>query len=101
MIRYREYDDGTRVFPPRGNPPAEMPGYIRDEGNPFVFYPILPECELRVQQYVLTQCCGKQHAYWACKADGLAGYRKCSQCTESGTREELIQIHGSHTTKAG
>jgi hypothetical protein len=94
MTRYREYDDGTRVFPVRGKPPPEMPGFERDSGNPFVMHPILPQCPIRISQQIITECCGRVHSYWACQAGGLATYKHCKRCTESGQREVLIQQVG-------
>lgn len=92
MNGYREMDDGTRWFPPRGQPPAEMPGYVRDPGNPFIFRPSMPPCILRVEQTIeLCGGCGRTLKTWACQAGQKAGFKQCSKCVVTGRQVELIQ----------
>lgn len=46
-MRPRVLDNGQVIYPVRGNPPPDMPGYVRDPGNPYVFIPIWPPCKFR------------------------------------------------------
>lgn len=91
MPDYREMDDGTRWFPPRGTPPAGMPGYVQDPGNPYIFKPEMSPCELRVEQEIpICGDCGRTIKSWACKSGEKAGFKQCGQCVATGRREQLV-----------
>lgn len=43
------HDDGSIEYEPReGMTPPEISGYVRDEGNPFLFHPLWPTCPKRL-----------------------------------------------------
>jgi len=66
MTRFRKMSADTMVAPRRGEPPAAPDGYIRDEGDPFVFHVIMPRCPYREEKIVKTSCC-ESHRLWCNK----------------------------------
>lgn len=42
------HDDGSIEYQPLDTIPPEINGYIRDEGNPFLFHPLWPQCDMRL-----------------------------------------------------
>jgi hypothetical protein len=62
----RILEDGTIIFPHRGQPPRPIIGYVQDSGDPFVFKPILPTCKYRVDKW--RKMCG-----------GMARFLDCSK----------------------
>ncbi len=47
----RVSQDGVITFPHRGKPPLPILGYVQEDGDPFVFRPILCQCKHRVDKY--------------------------------------------------
>lgn len=89
-MNYRELDDGSRMFPSRGKPPPEQPGFMRDPGNAFILRPIFPDCPLRKQQSIFTECCDKEIRYWACEAGVKVTYNNCLNCIKTG--QQLVRV---------
>lgn len=83
MIRPRTLPDGSIVFPNRGNPPNEVPGYVRDPNDKFHF--ILDyeeECKFRKTR-IYTMPCGKIGIEVKCeKLDKNATPFVCNSCLE-------------------
>lgn len=53
-MSYMTFEDGTIAFPRRGPPPANVPGYEREAGDPYIFHPIEEPCTHR--QNTLVRC---------------------------------------------
>jgi hypothetical protein len=86
MARFTEYDDGSRVYPKRGNPPAITPGYEQAPGDPYKLVPIMPECLNRVcGQFTLP--CGKIIPIITCKQGFQPSFKECKHCIESDRRK--------------
>lgn len=86
----REQDDGTLVYPVRGEPPPNRQGYVRDEGNQYILRPILPPCQYRVGQYLIPPCCPEQKMfYWACQKGLKVTKATCEECIKSGRRDSI------------
>lgn len=89
MSEPRVQDDGTLVFPVRGEPPPERPGYTRDPHNAYVLRPNLIECQFRVGQYLILPCCPDQKIfYWACQKGYKVTPKECEDCVKSGRRDK-------------
>ncbi len=52
----RVLPNGDIVFPKRGSPPRDIPGYVRDPGDPYVFNLDLESCEHRCFRHYLRPC---------------------------------------------
>jgi len=81
--------NGILSAPQRGSPPVETPiGYKRDPRNPFMFFPIINDCEYRKITTKQTQCCGKKKSWHCLAQDGkrvTAGV--CKRCQDVGLEE--------------
>lgn len=47
------------------DPPTEVPGYVRDKNNRYVFHPDMEPCKFRRKQ-VFHKPCGKISMCWFC-----------------------------------
>lgn len=83
MSRFTEYDDGTRVYPKKGNPPIPPPGYQAAPGDPFKLLPIMPDCNQRETGSVRMNC-GKIVQFQVCKLGYTVTVLECQKCIASG-----------------
>jgi len=74
--------NGDLLFPKRGNPPKAISGYIRDQGDPFVFHPIMKKCKFRNSTW--TKVCGGMIQKHLCIKFGIntcmADCHSCKDC---------------------
>lgn len=79
----RELDDGTLVFPQRGDPPAEKLGYQRDPGNPYNLIPLWVPCKFRSTGFAPCDCPGNNgfRKFLACKHGIKVSAKVCQDCT--------------------
>lgn len=73
-------EDGSLAFPKRGLPPDDMPGYVRDLGDQYLFHPKIPEC---IHRQIITNVlpCGRCHTVWRCdKLNSLTSVKQCRDC---------------------
>lgn len=87
----RIMDDGTLVYPKKGDPPTVPLGYFPEPGNPYTLFPELPECSFRGKGINRTACCGESWFYTC-----LHGWRvspdECKKCISSGRRPPIVPI---------
>lgn len=83
----REYPDGRIVFPIKGKPPPDIPGYERVPGNKYVFRPILIQCDYRQTKKLKVACCATEITYYTCSHGWKVTRRECQRCVESGRRD--------------
>lgn len=86
MTDFRNRENGDKYAPRRGRPPEPPEGYCQDERDPFLFHPILVECEYRVP-YEEKLNCGRIIAAVFCdyKQDDIL-LRECLKCEISQSR---------------
>lgn len=88
MIRYREMDDGSRLYPVRGEAPPVTDGFYRDPGNPYILKPIYPECQFRNEAKLIPACCpDKPLLYYVCQKGFKVTQKECLACIASGRRD--------------
>jgi len=94
--RPRTMMNGDLVFPQRGEPPKQVPGYMIDEHIPFVQHRIYKDCEQRYYKDVSSACCKGTKRVYFCKLDDfVTNYIRCGQCetartgSSSGTGEAI------------
>jgi hypothetical protein len=75
------------IFPHRGDPPPDQPGYERDPGNPYVFHLSWKECRHREWR---KSCggCGKQTYPWCLHYDKPLDRVTCHSCSERDDAQE-------------
>lgn len=81
----RNYD-GSITFKKRGMPPMEVPGFEVDEGDPYHFIPILPECEHRGTTKIKIPCCPQMIEVSHCKRYNFMQMppAQCINCAKEG-----------------
>jgi len=92
--------NGDLIFPTRGKPPKEVKGYNVDTKNPYVFHPIMPECEFRKEEVHTVPCCAGR-PYSTCTKEEppvMTNYSQCSECqgTPDLTEEVLDIAEGNY-----
>jgi hypothetical protein len=70
----------TLVFPNRGDPPPDQPGYTRDPGNPYVFHMTWIPCVLRVIVIPCQNCPGQTELKYCDRFDKPAEQNECNTC---------------------
>ena len=78
-MRLRVLPNGIMFAPRRGPPPPVPEGYEIYNNDPYIFAPILPECEHREFKQPDSRCCG-QAKYLYCNYYGKRVTR--TQCVE-------------------
>ena len=79
----RKLPDGTIIYPMRGKHPACPSGYEQLPGEPYMFQPILYECEYREDREKI-QPCGKKYAAKYCTKNQIYVNRgNCQVCRQS------------------
>jgi hypothetical protein len=68
----------VKVFPQRGEPPPDQPGYYRDPGNPYVFRLNWIPCQHRVIKKLPCGGCGTGH--WCDLFDIKVNQHTCNPC---------------------
>lgn len=77
---HRTLDNGDLVFPRRGPPPAEVPGYERDPRDPYVFKAAFIPCRYRTNALTVLPC-GKLSCSWFCQLKGITvSVPSCDAC---------------------
>jgi hypothetical protein len=85
---FRELDDGSRVYPIRGDPPPDIPGYSRDPGNQYRLIPFMPECSFRKQGIFVPDCCpDKAIVFYRCDKGFKVTGLECQNCIKTGRRD--------------
>lgn len=88
-MTFREQDDGSRVFPTRGDPPLEVPGFQRDPGNQYRLIPIMPPCQFRKEGWFAPECCpDKKVTFYQCEKGYKVNGLECQNCIRSGRRDK-------------
>lgn len=86
MSNPRVHDDGTLVFPERGDPPPDQSGYDREAGNPFIFRPAMVPCIFRTRQVLERHCASCKDkppmTYFGCQKALPVSPSNCKKCTE-------------------
>ena len=82
MTDFRNLPNGDKFAPHRGRPPEPPEGYCRDERDPFLFHPIISECEYRVP-YEVNLNCGRNIPALFCdfKGDDIL-LKECIKCLD-------------------
>lgn len=81
-MNYRMLADGTIIFPKRGQPPPGLPGYDRDPGDPYIFYPSVLPCKHRVLSAIKLPC-GKIKSQTKCILKNIIPtLSDCEKCKE-------------------
>lgn len=83
-----QFPDGTIAFENRGPPPADIPGYEREPGDPYVFHPIQEPCTHR--QDILERCPRGNYrvkSFCTLKSINLTP-KLCQECKERSPPEE-------------
>lgn len=82
----RETDDGRLIYPDRGDLPPILPGYEREEGNPYVLRPLMVPCIFRIKQEMLRNCPSCENKppvyYYACQKSLPVSPTLCAKCVE-------------------
>ena len=80
-MRLRILSSGIKVAPHRGKPPACPDGYIRSQGDPYVFNPIVQECGHRSEKRIPQKCCHNDRIImWCTKHNKEITALKCMEC---------------------
>lgn len=61
----RTLANGDLLFPMRGSPPKDIPGFIRDEKDPYLFHLDLEPCTYRTTNQ-FKRPCGKLTTFMYC-----------------------------------
>lgn len=93
----RLQEDGSILYPRRGNPPKAPEGFESDPGDPFILRPVFEPCDNRKIQRVILPCgnVGGRHMCVLKGVDISPGY--CDDCpdridsTPKVIEENLVQ----------
>lgn len=88
VVRLRELPSGLLVAPRRGAPPPCPDGYLRVEGYPYMFTPILADCRYRQEDLVNNSCC-KNSPELRCYLSGTPAHTTPAQCQACDKRVPL------------
>ena len=82
-MNFRVSDDGTLIYPRRGKPPDEMPGYVRNPADKYQLIPEVDTCKhRRTDKYIRP--CGKIGCHWFCTLHKRqVNVPICNNCQES------------------
>jgi hypothetical protein len=78
--RARILKDGSVVYAKKGwEPPPDLPGFVRDKGDPWRFLPLWPPCRFRIQTQHVKKC-------------GAISVLTVCNCKECPLRQQQVQI---------
>lgn len=88
-MRYITHGNGDIQFIHRGNPPMVVPGYEPDDGDPYLFHPILPPCNYRKMVLLVLSCCPNGKQVKQCTKHGYIALLPeiCKICVENGQNQ--------------
>jgi hypothetical protein len=89
VANYSILVDGSIIFPHRGNPPMEVPGFEVDPGDPYRFFPVLPACKKRVFKKLQVPCCKDLMNITCCEKYDIPMVtpQYCFECARLGRHE--------------
>lgn len=80
-MKYTRMDDGSIVFPKRGDPPLEVPNYTRDPKDPYKFTPSFIPCMHRIALTKILPCGKLSYGGWQCAYKGaIVSVTICKEC---------------------
>lgn len=79
--RHIQLQDGSIMFLPKGNPPTQVDGFVRDPQNEFHFIPNMPPCTLRVLISKILPC-KKVLISDGCQLGHTVSFAQCSGCKD-------------------
>lgn len=85
--------DGSIQFITRGLPPTEVPGYEVDEGDIYLFHPILTPCQARIfKQMNDSSCCPTGRKVRHCTKFGYYSMpaSTCKACEKQGLHVPVV-----------
>lgn len=91
--RPRLCDDGSLMYPKRGNPPPVIEGYLRDPSDPYTLRPQYPECVYREDHEYKVPCNLSPTGFRLevlkiCTRGFRVSYTECTECVRSGRRDQ-------------
>lgn len=72
----------TLMFPRRGDPPPDQPGYLREPGDPFIFHMIWVPCAHRFNNNKCGPCGAGKGSPWCKLIDIPVDQPTCKECKE-------------------
>jgi len=94
----------TLMFPRRGDPPPDQPGYEREEGDPYVFHLIWQPCAQRYQNKTCGGCGSNNRGMpWCALLNVPVDRVACHGCTKRElptVKQEMTVSDGTVTLRA-
>jgi hypothetical protein len=88
-LRMISHLNGDIEFVKRGPAPMVVPGYEPDEGDPYVFHPIMPACTARTFKKITSGCCPEGREVLFCIKYNLLAVMpsKCVDCAKKNQHQ--------------
>lgn len=83
MTQFRKISNGFLIAPRRGEIPTPPDGYEVAVGDPFVFLPVLPNCDYRERRIIQRSCCGAMERVFCNKIHEFTTRTGCQECKNS------------------
>jgi len=79
----RPLPNGDMYAPHRGRPPECPDGYLRDQGDPFIFHPIINPCDCRRETREPCNCGTPRLILWCDCYNKKVDLGICKECQDA------------------